>query len=331
MAREVKFIATETLLEAVILEANMIKKFWPKYNIKDKDGRSFIYIVIGQKEYAHPVLVRGAELRKFPPAKNHIFGPYQSLTLVRNALKIIRRIFPYGTCVPNSGKPCFDYQIGLCPGSCVGAISAKDYQKNINGIMMLLAGDKTRLLKRLVKQNPDQAAALKHVQDVSLLVGEEELGREKQLNRIEAYDISHFAGKESYGAMTVAIDGELDNKEYRLFKIKSAPKNDDLRALVEVLERRLAHEEWGAPDLILLDGGKPQVDFVAKMFKEKNINIPLLGISKFGGDELVYPAGTKPSFKNLAQGIKPILLKAREEAHRFGNRARKKAMFKRGK
>jgi excinuclease ABC subunit C len=244
-------------------------------------------------------------------------------------LKIIRRIFPYGTCTPNSGKACFDYQIGLCPGSCIGAISVKDYQKNIKKITLLLEGKKSLLLKKLAKENPDQAVALKHIQDVSLLVGEAELGREKNLTRIEAYDISHFAGQESYGAMTVVIDGELDNREYRLFKIKSSPKNDDLRALAEVLSRRLEHEEWGRPDLILLDGGKPQVDFIDKLFKAKNINIPLLGISKFGGDELVYPPGLKKNLKELAEGIKPILLKAREEAHRFGNRARKHAMSKR--
>ncbi len=321
LAKKVKFHKTETFLEAVILEANLIKKYWPKYNVKDKDNRSFIYIVIPKKEYSRPILARGHELQKFPEFSAKIFGPYQSLSVVKNALKIIRRIFPYSLCQINSGKPCFDYQIGLCPGACVSAVSAKDYQKNINNIILFLSGKKKNLLKKLKKENPEQAKALAHVQDVALIsqsdIGVSDLRTVASKQRIECYDISHLSGKEAVGSMVVFSAGRPDKSQYRLFKIKSAPANDDLRSLAEVVNRRFNHLEWPWPDIILIDGGKPQVDFIFSVLKNRQINIPLLGISKLQNDKLVFPVKTRVVFKDMAETIKNILLQAREEAHRF--------------
>ena len=111
LAQNIKHQQTDTVLEAIILEANLIKKHWPKYNVKDKDHRSFIFIVISKKDYAYPIIIRERELNKFPTTDAYIFGPYQNATLLKNTLRIIRRIFPYSTCTPNSGKPCFDYQV----------------------------------------------------------------------------------------------------------------------------------------------------------------------------------------------------------------------------
>lgn len=324
LAHDIKFIETENLLEAIILEAKNIKKYWPKYNIKDKDNRSFIYITIDKRsDYPKVKLIRERELDKFPINKFAVFGPYQSLYLIQNALKIIRRIFPYSTCVPNNGKPCFDYQIGLCPGTCIGEITRVDYRKNISNIILFLSGEKTRLLKKLMKEDPEKAKFLKHIQDVSLLTNENDLNL--KINRIEGYDISHFAGKESYGSMVVFENGQANKNEYRLFRIKTAPASDDERALEEVLTRRLNHNEWQRPDLIMIDGGKPQVDYITKLFMKININIPIVGISKYDNDRLVYGMGMSKNIKELCENIKLTLLKAREEAHRFANRGRKTA------
>lgn len=318
-ARDIKYQETETILDSVVLEANLIKKYWPKYNIKDKDNRSFIYIVIAKTAFAKPIIVRGRDLQKFPSNQVDIFGPYQAQALIKNALRIIRRIFPYSTCQVSSGRPCFDYQVGLCPGACVDKISKKDYQNNIKNIGLLLSGKKKQLLKKLLVENPEQARSLKHLQDVSLITNEDSvLGG---INRIEGYDISHLAGKESYGAMVVFSAGLPDKAQYRLFKIKEAPASDDLRALVEVLSRRLKHSEWARPDLMMIDGGKAQIDFIDKYFKTNNINIPIVGISKYSGDKLIFPQTTAKQFKDLSASIKNTLLKVRDEAHRFGNAA----------
>jgi len=326
-AADIKYEATDNLLEAIILEATNIKKYWPKYNIVDRDGRSFIYVVIPKGEYPKPLIVRGSDLKKFPATRAKIFGPYQSFHLLQNALRIIRRLFPYSTCVPRSGRACFDYQIGLCPGACLGVISPRDYQKNINNIILLLSGEHKKLVKKLVKENPIAARAFRHIQDVSLLTREDNLG-ETRLNRIEGYDISHLTGKESYGSMVVFENGEANRNEYRLFKIKEAPAGDDERALAEVLTRRFRHAEWPRPELIMIDGGRPQISFLTRALSAENINIPLVGISKFGGDKLVFTVKTKKPLRDLANNIKPTLLKVREEAHRFANYGRKRGAKK---
>ncbi|MFA5886922.1 MAG: GIY-YIG nuclease family protein [Patescibacteria group bacterium] len=333
-AVDLRYEVTETLLEAIILEAKNIKKYWPKYNIVDRDDRSFIYVVIPKTDYARPLIVRGTDLKKFAISgagasrsaqSAKVFGPYQSFYLLQNALRLIRRIFPYGNCRPNSGHACFDYQIGLCPGACFGAVSARDYKKNINNIILLLSGEKKRLIKKLIKDNPDKIKALRHLQDVSLLTKEENLSEEK-ISRLEGYDISHLQGKETYGSMVVFENGEPIKQEYRLFKIKEAPAGDDERALAEVLLRRFKHPEWALPDLIMIDGGTPQISFLSKILSASNISVPLVGISKFGGDRLVFAAGSNKSLRDLTENIKPTLLKVREEAHRFANRGRKKGL-----
>ncbi len=320
-AHSFKYIVCDSLLEAIILEAKEIKKHWPKYNVVDRDDRSFIYVVIPKREFTRPLIVRGQDLKKFPLGTAQVFGPYQSQSLITKALRLLRPIFPYSTCKVGGGKACFDYQIELCPGACIGEISAKEYQKNIANLVLLLKGEKKRLVAKLKKENPDKAKALQHLQDVSLLNKESDL-KERRLSRLEGYDISHHGGKESYGAMVVFENGEPAKSEYRLFKIKSAPSADDERALLEVLLRRFNHPEWPRPDLIMIDGGAPQIGFLSRELAKQNIVVPLVGISKLGGDKLVYSAGTKKEARSLAENIKASLLKLREEAHRFANRGR---------
>lgn len=344
LARDVRFVRTDTVLEAIILEANLIKKHWPKYNVKDKDNRSFLYIVIPKTgmharrrkddkadaaDFPKPFIVRHRELEKFSAVKADVFGPYQSVSLVKNALKIIRKIFPYSTCSIGSGKPCFDYQIGRCPGACIGAITKKEYQKNIRNIILLLSGKKELLLKRLAKEHPEKAASLRHIQDVSLITRDELTQESVAMHRIEGYDISHLTGKETYGSMVVFTDGEADTEFYRLFAIKNAAASDDLHALEEMLVRRLRHVEWDLPDLIMIDGGKPQIDHIVGVLKTYHVAIPLVGISKYGGDLLVFPVGTKPSVRDLARSLRPILLRVRDEAHRFALRASRRKRARR--
>ncbi len=326
LSKKLEFKKTHNLLEAIILEANLIKKYWPKYNIKDKDNRSFTYIVFPRGKYTRPILVRERELKKFY-AQEKVFGPYQNQYLIKKALKIIRRIFPYSTCVPLSGKACFEYQIGLCPGACVGKITEQEYQNNIKNIILLLEGKNKQLIKKLKKENPDKLLALKHLEDTSLIHNSELniFNTNVESVRIEGYDISHLSGKETYGSMVVFTNNVPDKKLYRLFKIRGISANDDLRALREIIERRLKHKEWPYPNFILLDGGKPQVDFIYKLFIKSNIRIPLLGISKFANDKLVFSPKISRDMKALLENQKTIFLKVRNEAHRFAQKSSRRA------
>lgn len=327
-AVKIRHHETDSVLEAIILEANLIKQHQPKYNIKDKDQRSFIYIVIPKKvDFPRPIIVRERELKRYPQDSAHVFGPYQSYYVIRQLLKAVRKIFPFSTCTPNSGKPCFNYQIGECPGICIGAVSKKEYQDNIKNMILLLSGEKRRLITKLKKTNPDLIWALNHVHDVALL-SRDDLSASYDAHRIEGYDISHLTGQETVGAMVVFTGGEADKNEYRLFNIKSVG-NNDLHALAEMLTRRFNHPEWARPDLILIDGGRPQIDYVIKALRELNIEIPIVGLSKFAGDMLVFPAGTKKELRELAEGLKRTLQQVRDEAHRFGRLASRRQRSKR--
>jgi excinuclease ABC subunit C len=287
-----------------------------------------VYLIIPKRAaYAQPVIIRGRELsiNRLLITNHYIFGPFQGVRELNELLKIIRRAIPFsfGKCRPLGGQPCFDYQIGLCPGACLGAITSQDYQKNIRNLVLLFSGKKQAVLKNLKKQNPDKAKMLQRLQDVSLLTNNQLPITNHQFERIEAYDISHFGGKNTYGAMSVAINGELTKDQYRLFKTRNAPQNDDLRALQETLERRLNHKEWAYPDLILVDGGIPQVRHIYGLLRSLKVGTPLVGISKINGDKLVFPPGLSKLKHGQIKGIRGLLLLLRNEAHRFGNRARK--------
>jgi excinuclease ABC subunit C len=127
--------------------------------------------------------------------------------------------------------------------------------------------------------------------------------------------------------MVVWQNEDFDKSQYRLFKIHSARPNDDLAALEEILVRRLKHKEWVYPDLIMVDGGKTQVKIMEKILTQEKINIPVVGISKYESDRLVFGKMQK-SLKDLISISFPQLLKIRNEAHRFANSLRKKLLKK---
>lgn len=327
LAKDIKIKKTSNLLEAIFLESNLIKKFWPKYNIKDKDDKSAAYIVITEDEFPKILILRGSDLNKVLVKDKNIFGPYKSLSIVKTVLKLLRKIFPYSLCKPNIGYPCFDYQIGLCPGVCIGKISKEQYLKNIENIKLILQGKMKNLIKKLEKEKPEKAFSLKHIQDVAL-IGKNEKNINSKFSRIEAYDISHFYGKGTYGSMVVFEDNKIRKDQYRIFKIKEAPAHDDLRALKEVILRRLKHKEWKYPNLIVIDGGKPQLSFILKTFEENKIKIPVIGISKLAGDKIVFPPKIKKELKIAIESSKEILLQLRNEAHRFALKFSRKLLLK---
>jgi excinuclease ABC subunit C len=134
-ADSIEYKTTESVLEALILEANEIKKNQPPANSRDKDDKSYNYVVITKEDFPRIVVVRGKDLLASPAKALATAGPFPHSGELREALKIIRRIFPYRDekCkITPKLKPCFNAQIGLCPGPCGGWISKADYRKIIN-------------------------------------------------------------------------------------------------------------------------------------------------------------------------------------------------------
>lgn len=279
-ADNIKFIKTKSVLEALLLETELIKKNHPYYNTKEKDDKSYAYIQITDEDFPIVKIVRGKNIVDLKG--DNIFGPFLSTIQLRNALKIVRKLFPYRDekCILGKNKPCFNYSIGLCPGTCINVISIKDYKKQIDKIKIFLSGNTDKVLKILEKEMNvlakgknfeeagrirDKIYALNHINDISLI------NRENDQNnniRIEAYDIAHMSGKNMVGVMVVMENGEFRKDQYKKFIIKNQDNADDAKALFEVLERRFKHNEWGSPDIIVTDGNKVQLGIAMRFFKD---------------------------------------------------------------
>ncbi len=339
--RKIDYKKTETAIGALILEAQLIKKLEPEFNIKEKDDRSFLYAEFTKEKYPRVLLKRGTE-----KAAGERFGPFTSAQSARQALKILRRIFPYHQHEPEKvGKfkrPCLDAEIGLCPGVCVGSISRADYLRNIRGLKMFLRGKHSELLRWLNREMKNaskreefelaEAArkkifALKHIQD-SVLISKDSLLLPGQSlrggKRIEGYDISNISGTSAVGSMVV-FEGDRPNKsQYRKFKIKTVVGSDDTGMLEEVLGRRFKHAggggssdatvgaNWPLPDLIMVDGGVGQVGAVRKIMLRVGKRIPIVGITKGPERKRNDIVGEIPDWTDLE-----TLIRVRDEAHRF--------------
>jgi excinuclease ABC subunit C len=328
-ARSVEWETTDSVLEALILEAQSIKKYQPPYNAREKDNKSYNYVVITKEAFPRVLTVRGRELfgAQDPYPGATVFGPYPEGGSLKIALRIIRDIFPYrDTCTPGVGRPCFNAQIGLCPGVCSGGMDAKAYRTQVQHIQRFLGGHKKRLLKDLEKERDihagneeyEQASktqrtifALQHIHDIALIRGERGVLSDGGSCRIEAYDISHTGGDEVVGVMVTVVDGVELKSGYRKF-ILSRQVNDDIGNLKEVIRRRSAHTEWPAPDIIVADGGEPQRAAIREMLP-KSFHVDIVSVLKDDRHKAREILGLTPELKKHADAI----LRANSEAHRF--------------
>ncbi len=345
LVQEIKRIdhkKTDTALEALILEADLIKKYQPKYNVLEKDDRSFLYVVITKEEFPRLILARGKDIKNEKDKYLKIYGPFVSARSIREALKIIRRIFPWNTHDENflkkiNNRPCFDYQIGNCPGVCVDAISKKDYQKTVKQIELFFAGKKKKLVQALNKEMKikskelefetaekihRQIFGLQHINDIAF-INENQLPHSPfsilhssriegpALSRVEGYDISNISGTSAVGSMVVFSNNRPQKSEYRKFKIRTVKGVNDVGMLKEVLTRRFKNS-WPQPQLILIDGGVGQVNTARKVLKEFNLKIPVLGIAKGPQRKNNFILGNIPSWTD-----RKTLIQIRDEAHRF--------------
>jgi excinuclease ABC subunit C len=339
--KKIEHRKTDTALEALILESELIKKYLPPFNVREKDDKSFLYIEITKEVFPRVILVRGKD-----NAKGVRFGPFVSAGNVRAALSILRKIFPWSTHDPERlgkySRPCLDYEIGLCPGTCIGVIRRPDYIKNINHLKLFLEGKKKRLIASLMKEmsvasrhldferaekNRRQIFALQHIRDTALIGDAENRIQNVEFNtpaaeyRIEGYDISNISGDSAVGSMVVfsSQDGENfepDKDEYRKFKIQTIFQPNDVGMLTEVLMRRFKRGPssggWTLPNLVLIDGGLPQVNAARRALFRAGLKIPIVGIAKGPERKRNDIIGTVP--KNISEAV---LIRVRDEAHRF--------------
>lgn len=334
-ASRVDYIKTDSVLEALILEAKLIRKHKPYHNVREKDDKSYNHIVITDEDFPRVLLIRGRNLELQPLTfkLKTSFGPFPHSSLLKEAMRILRKIFPWrDSCTPSQGKPCFNRQIGLCLGVCTGEISKGDYRKLIRNLMLFLDGRKMALVGKLKREMKSYAKkreferanelkktifSLERVSDISLIKEEPRspstmLGVIRLL-RIEAYDIAHTSGKEMTGVMTVVENGIAKKSDYRKFKIRGVTGANDTAALAEVLARRLGHNEWPLPNIIVVDGGKAQRNAAERVLAHAKLSIPVISVVK---DEYHCPRGVEGD-RELARTNENDILLGNAEAHRF--------------
>jgi len=312
---------TDSVLEALILEANLIKKYKPKYNTKEKDNKSFNYVCITKDKLPKVLVIRGRNLDKKEYIK--IYGPFPNGQQLKESMKIIRRIFPYFDNDSNKkNNREFYIQLGLVP--------LGEYKNNIKNLKLFFEGKKKSIIINLKREMTSFAKkkefekagevkkrifALNHINDVALIKGDLPEVRNSKLesNRIEAYDVAHMGGKNMVGVMTVVEEGEVSKNEYRKFIIRTQDDANDTGALEEILSRRLRHTEWGLPNLIVVDGSTAQVNVAKRVLNRYQFDIPIVGVVK---DEHHKPKAIMGDEKIIKVYKRDILL-ANNEAHRF--------------
>jgi excinuclease ABC subunit C len=342
--REVDHILVYSEIEALLLEASLIKKHQPKYNVIWKDDKSPLYIkiTVGDKI----PLVTTARREKERPGIL-LFGPFPRASVTRGVLKTIRRVFPY--CQhKNIQKSCLWVHLGLCPDPY--RTDPKNYRKNIKNIVIFLGGQHKKVVFKLEKEMKissskedfENASRIKkQIEDIKYLTQvyhkpEEFLERptlyqdlqEQRLKdlagslnlkkiprRIEAFDISNIGGREASGSLIVFQDGKKDKSCYRRFKIKSKKTPDDITMIKEVLKRRLGND-WPLPDLIVVDGGVGQLNAILGVLDEFGLDIPTIALAK-RQEEIYLPKKIKTMRLKKDSLALQLIQELRDEAHRF--------------
>lgn len=329
------FTETDSVLEALMLETALIKKHLPKYNIKEKDDRSYNSVIITDEDFPKVFSIRSRELEKKKDLKiKKEFGPFPNATQLRDALKIIRKLFPF---YDDKKVSRMNIQIGLSPDP--EKTTKREYQKTIRNISLFFEGKKSKIISLLEKEMKAAAMkmefekaneikktifALNHINDVSMISDDKVSANPI---RIESYDIAHMAGQNTVGVMVVMEDGDLNKNAYRKFIIRSAKGGDDVGSLKEVLTRRLNHDEWPLPKLFVIDGGKAQKNVVNRVLKEFGYEIPVVSVVK---DERHKPKDILGDKKYIDKYAREILL-INQETHRFAisfHRKRARHMLK---
>lgn len=340
LADHVDHIQTDTVIEALLLEAELIKKYLPKYNTKEKDNKSFLCVVITDEQLPQVLQVRKKDIdseRGIATLKtkrykvSDIYGPFASGSQLREAMKIIRRIFPYiDTSSIKKDNYEFYRQLGLTPDTTDTKVAVA-YKEIIKNIKLFFEGKKKKIITNLKKEMLGYAKAkefeqaqeikrrifaLEHINDTALIKNDFLEPSAYSLEpgfRIEAYDVAHTSGKNMIGVMVVLEDGQVNKNEYRQFNIKTVSGANDPASLAEIITRRLGHATWELPQLIVVDGNEIQKKTAEKIIKTKGFNIPVVAVVK---DEH-HKAKAILGDDSLIRANKRIILLANSEAHRF--------------
>jgi excinuclease ABC subunit C len=300
------WVETESELDALFLESEMVKRYMPRYNILLRDDKSQMYVRIDIKSewptvtYTRNPADDGAEY----------YGPYYNGYAIRKALRFLRKVFPYYTKPPKEGaRPDLDAHIGLSPRP---GVTSEEYKTSLKQLTRYFEGGRKAIIRDIEKQM-QQAAKLHDFENAArfrnklndlkalqqrIMFGDKEfldiskdkalvllrdlLKMEKVPVRIEGFDISHMSGTNVVASQVVFINGVSSRSDYRKYKTK-LEQNDDYANMYETIYRRLSPKNikaWGTPQLLLIDGGKGQLEASIKAIEAHSLAIPVISIAK---------------------------------------------------
>lgn len=358
---DVDFVEAESEVDALLMEARLVKDIQPRFNIELKDDKSFPYLQIRIREDFPRV-----EFTRTPRRRGvKLYGPFTSAKGLRAALQVLQRIFKFRTCSLDIAendprwrwfRPCLLHSIHQCTAPCNFRVTREEYRKQIRGLRLVLEGKKAKLLAEMTSEMTQASALLQFekaarlrdeiaaLQNLSLrgqvdkdvqpevfqiepkkgLVGLRKiLGLSQTPRTIEGIDIAHLGGGETVASQVAFIDGLPFKPGYRRYKIKSVTGVDDFASIREVIARRFRRdkpaegEESIFPDILLIDGGKGQLNAALDVFRFLGKEPPCL-ISLAKREEEIYrPGDAEPLRLSRHAAALRLLQYVRDEAHRF--------------
>lgn len=323
------WVETESELDALFLESEMVKRYMPRYNILLRDDKSQTFVRIDMKSqwptvsFTRNPIDDGADY----------FGPYYNGFAIKKALRYLRKIFPYYTKTPKPGqRPDLDSHIGLSPRP---GVSSDEYKSVLRQLIRYIEGGRKAIIRDIEKQMHfaaklhdfenaahfrNQLNDLRALQQ-KIMFGDREfldISKDKALGdlvelfglaktpaRIEGYDISHMSGQNVVASMVVFTNGVSDRANYR--KFKTAERNDDYANMYEVIFRRFSEKNiksWGMPDLLLIDGGKGQLEAAIRALEAREIQVPIISIAKREEEVIVHSTKSHIGMEKLQNAFK---------------------------
>lgn len=355
---DIDYVDCESEVDALLMEARLIKDIQPKYNIDLKDDKSFPYLMITTGEDFPRV-----EMTRTPEQKGvKLYGPFASAGALRGAIQVLQRVFKFRTCALDIDdgderwrwfRPCLLASIAQCTAPCNLRISKEEYRADIERLKKFLEGKRKPLIKEMREEMEAAAKALKFEKaarlrdEIRMLERLDERGEletheqpevfyidpkkgleglrrilklKEQPRTIEGVDIAHLGGGETVASLVQFIDGLPFKPGYRKFKIRGVEGVDDFCSIHEVVARRfkrLSDEQDVFPDILLVDGGRGQLNAALAAFRDIGVDPPIV-ISLAKQEEEVYvPELAEPLRLSRHAYALRLLQYVRDEAHRF--------------
>ncbi|MBM3997007.1 MAG: excinuclease ABC subunit UvrC [Planctomycetes bacterium] len=358
---DIDFVPADSEVDALLMEARLVKDIQPRFNVDLKDNKTFPYLQIRMREEFPRV-----EFTRNPRSRGvRLYGPFTSAKSLRAAIQVLQRIFQFRTCgldIKSTNeqwrwfRPCILHSIRQCTAPCNFRVTRKEYRRQIRRLCMVLEGNKEALLNELEQAMQDASAKLDfekaarlrdeiaalrslglrgdvdkdvqpevfHIEPRKGSVGlRKVLGLAQTPRTIEGIDIAHLDGQDTVASLVSFIDGLPFKPNYRRYKIKSVEGIDDFASIREVIARRFRNalspgeEEQVFPDILLIDGGKGQLNAALEVFRMLG-KVPPCLISLAKQEEEIYrPGDAEPIRLSRHSAALRLLQYVRDEAHRF--------------